>query len=208
MATTARRGPLRSRSPREMSWRPPRSSPRGSVRTAARRRETRCSSTRSRTRFGEADARRVFADLREANDPEAPVSVPGSFPQELPSATTTGSVVLDDGSFNGAAVAPPAFASNALLLGRAAFDDRASTVRGGAAGRLLLPAVLRGDGALRRRLRRPWGHVPGRAPRAGRSRAGLRLERDVVPGRRPRSLRGDALQRRRCTTSTAAHASR
>ena len=35
-------------------------------------------------RLGQADARRVFADLREANDPEAPVSVPGSFPQELP----------------------------------------------------------------------------------------------------------------------------
>jgi acyl-homoserine lactone acylase PvdQ len=69
-------------------------------------------------RLGEAEARRVFADLREANDPEAPMSVPGSFPQELPSATTTGSVVLDDGSFNGAAVAAPAFASNALLLGK------------------------------------------------------------------------------------------
>ena len=33
-------------------------------------------------RFGAADARRVFADLREANDVESPVSVPGSFPQQ------------------------------------------------------------------------------------------------------------------------------
>src|SRR5262249_6098825 len=65
---------------------------------------------------GDADARRVFADLREANDPEAPVSVPGSFPQELPSANPTGSVVLDDGSFKGAPLAPSAFASNALLI--------------------------------------------------------------------------------------------
>ena len=39
-------------------------------------------------RLGQADARRVFADLREANDTEAPVSVPGSFPQEMPSAAT------------------------------------------------------------------------------------------------------------------------
>jgi acyl-homoserine lactone acylase PvdQ len=68
-------------------------------------------------RFGAADARRVFADLREANNPESPVSVPGSFPQQPPAAATTGSVVLDDGSFTGAPRAPPAFASNALLVG-------------------------------------------------------------------------------------------
>ena len=67
-------------------------------------------------RFGDADARRVFSDLREANDPESPVSVPGSFAQELPAATTAGSVVLDDGSFTGTALSAPAFASNALLV--------------------------------------------------------------------------------------------
>ena len=67
-------------------------------------------------RFGAADARRVFSDLREANDPESPVSVPGSFAQELPSATSPGSVVLDDGSFTGTALSAPAFASNALLV--------------------------------------------------------------------------------------------
>jgi len=67
-------------------------------------------------RLGDGDARRVFADLREANDPEAPVSVPGSSPQELPAATATGSVVLDDGSFKGASLAAPSAASNALLL--------------------------------------------------------------------------------------------
>jgi acyl-homoserine lactone acylase PvdQ len=68
-------------------------------------------------RFGAADARRVFADLREANDVESPVSVPGSFSQQAPSATPVGSVVLDDGSFNGAPLAAPAFGSNALLIG-------------------------------------------------------------------------------------------
>ena len=67
-------------------------------------------------RFGDADARRVFADLREANDPESPASVPGSFAQELPAATSPGSVVLDDGSFTGTALSAPAFASNALLV--------------------------------------------------------------------------------------------
>jgi acyl-homoserine lactone acylase PvdQ len=67
-------------------------------------------------RFGAVDARRVFADVREANDAEAPVSVPGSFPQQLPSATTPGSVVLDDASFVGAPLAASELASNALLV--------------------------------------------------------------------------------------------
>src|SRR6186997_2964066 len=70
-----------------------------------------------RDRLGDADARRVFADLRESNDPEAPVSLPGSFPQEAPSAATPGSALIDDGSFTGAALTAPAFASNALLVG-------------------------------------------------------------------------------------------
>jgi len=64
---------------------------------------------------GRADA--VFADLRQANDPEAPVSVPGSFPQEGPSSPAPGSIVIDDGSFSGASLAQPAAASNALLIG-------------------------------------------------------------------------------------------
>jgi acyl-homoserine lactone acylase PvdQ len=68
-------------------------------------------------RLGEAEARRVFTDLREANDPEAPVSVPGSFPQAATPATSPGSVVLDDGSFTGSSLAAPGFASNALLIG-------------------------------------------------------------------------------------------
>jgi acyl-homoserine lactone acylase PvdQ len=68
-------------------------------------------------RLGAADARLVFADLREANDPEAPVSVPGRFPQQLPSAASPGSAVIDDGSFTGAPLEAPASASNALLVG-------------------------------------------------------------------------------------------
>jgi acyl-homoserine lactone acylase PvdQ len=70
-------------------------------------------------RLGETDARRVFLDLREANDPEAPVSVPGSFPYELPPANPPDgrSVVVDDGSFGGASLSPTPAASNALLVG-------------------------------------------------------------------------------------------
>ena len=68
-------------------------------------------------RLGLADARRVFADLRSSNDPEAPVSLPGSFPQALPASPSPGSVVIDDGSFVGATPPPTTLASNALLVG-------------------------------------------------------------------------------------------
>jgi acyl-homoserine lactone acylase PvdQ len=68
-------------------------------------------------RLGDGEARRVFADVRESNDPESAVSVPGSFPQQVPSPTPVGSVVIDDGSFTGAPLAAPAFGSNALLVG-------------------------------------------------------------------------------------------
>jgi acyl-homoserine lactone acylase PvdQ len=68
-------------------------------------------------RLGDADARRVFADLRAANDPEAPVTAPGSFPYQLPSASSPGSVVVDDGSFVGGLPPAPASASNALVVG-------------------------------------------------------------------------------------------
>ena len=68
-------------------------------------------------RLGAADARRVFADLREASDSESPASIPGSFPQQAASAAAPRSVVLDDGSFTGAPLAAPALGSNALLVG-------------------------------------------------------------------------------------------
>jgi acyl-homoserine lactone acylase PvdQ len=68
-------------------------------------------------RLGEPEARRVFADLHDSNDPEAPVTVPGSFPYELPAPGSSGSVVVDDGSFAGAPFEQPPFASNALVVG-------------------------------------------------------------------------------------------
>jgi acyl-homoserine lactone acylase PvdQ len=70
-----------------------------------------------RKRLGGAHARAAFTDLRQANDPEAPVTVPGSFPQAVASTTSEGSVVIDDGSFRGAQAPPPQTASNALLVG-------------------------------------------------------------------------------------------
>ncbi len=68
-------------------------------------------------RLGASEGLRAFQDLREANDPEAPVTVPGSFPYELPASSAPGSVVVDDGSFAGATPTAPATASNALLVG-------------------------------------------------------------------------------------------
>ncbi|HUF02156.1 MAG TPA: penicillin acylase family protein [Gaiellaceae bacterium] len=68
-------------------------------------------------RFGAADARGVFADLRQANDPEAPSTAPGSFPYELPSAPAPGSVVVDHGSFTGVPLDAPVVASSAVLVG-------------------------------------------------------------------------------------------
>lgn len=68
-------------------------------------------------RVGAGDARRVFADLRQANDPEAPVTAPGSFPHQLPSDPASGSVVVDDGSFTGAALERAGAGSNAVLVG-------------------------------------------------------------------------------------------
>jgi acyl-homoserine lactone acylase PvdQ len=68
-------------------------------------------------RFGPEDARRVFADLRSANDPEAPFTLKQAFPYHLPSATSPGSVIVDDGSFTGAPPTQAPAASNAILIG-------------------------------------------------------------------------------------------
>ncbi len=66
----------------------------------------------------------VFNDLREVNDPETPVSVPGSVSFQPPPRSMAGNVVLDNGSFvpvdtSAAPAAPapePVHASNALLV--------------------------------------------------------------------------------------------
>jgi acyl-homoserine lactone acylase PvdQ len=67
--------------------------------------------------LGQEQGTAVFRDLREGADPESPVTVPGTFPYEQPVPEAPGSVVLDDASFAGGLPAPPAAASNALLVG-------------------------------------------------------------------------------------------
>ncbi|MEP6978624.1 MAG: penicillin acylase family protein [Thermoleophilia bacterium] len=67
--------------------------------------------------FGAAKGRSIWDDLREANDPEAPVSVPGSFPYSLPSGGGSGSVVLEPGSVTAAPTPPAGAMSNAILIG-------------------------------------------------------------------------------------------
>ncbi|MDX6543421.1 MAG: hypothetical protein QOK32_1024 [Gaiellaceae bacterium] len=67
--------------------------------------------------FGAAKGRSIWDDLREANDPETPVSVPGRFPYALPPADAPGSVVLEPGSVTAAPVPPARAMSNAILIG-------------------------------------------------------------------------------------------
>ncbi len=67
--------------------------------------------------FGAAKGRSIWDDLREANDPETPVSVPGRFPYALPSADAPGGVVLEPGSVTAAPTPPAGAMSNAILIG-------------------------------------------------------------------------------------------
>jgi acyl-homoserine lactone acylase PvdQ len=75
--------------------------------------------------LGPAKGLAVFNDLREARDPETPVSVPGSVSFQPPARSMAGNVVLDNGSFvaadpgapgTAAPVPAPVHASNALLV--------------------------------------------------------------------------------------------
>jgi len=50
-------------------------------------------------RLGEARANDVFADLREADDPETPASVPGTVRFQPPPRSRAGNVIIDAGSF-------------------------------------------------------------------------------------------------------------
>jgi acyl-homoserine lactone acylase PvdQ len=74
-------------------------------------------------RLGKAKGLQVWNDLREPNDPEAPVSVPGHVQFQAPPTSTTGNVQLDAGSMSTTATAAMAVqrqwrghASNALLV--------------------------------------------------------------------------------------------
>ena len=76
-----------------------------------------------RQRLGVKKGTEVFNDLREANDPEAPVSVPGHVQFQPPPTSTSGNVPLDPNSLSASASSALAVqrefkvhASNALLV--------------------------------------------------------------------------------------------
>jgi acyl-homoserine lactone acylase PvdQ len=76
-----------------------------------------------RHKLGAITGTAVWNDLREANDPETPVSVPGHVRFQAPFVSTSGNVNLDAGSLNTAAAqasavarAASTHASNALLV--------------------------------------------------------------------------------------------
>ena len=147
-------------------------------------------------RLGESQARRVFADLHDSNDLEAPVSVPGSFPYELPSSTALGSVIVDDGSFRGAPFEQPPFASNALLVGAKRSETGHPLFVAGPQVGYFFPQFfaemeLEGAGFATRGAVFPGLPfvVIGRGP-------DLRVERVLVTGRQHRPLRRDALHGR------------
>ena len=76
-----------------------------------------------RQRLGPERGRAVWEDLRELDDPTAPVSVPGNFPYLQASDPAPGGVLVDPGSWTPAGVAAalkapaPRLASNAILVG-------------------------------------------------------------------------------------------
>jgi acyl-homoserine lactone acylase PvdQ len=57
------------------------------------------------TKFGAAEGLKIFHDLREVNDPEAPTTTKNSFPyDQVPTGPTPGSPLIDAGSTSAAAV--------------------------------------------------------------------------------------------------------
>lgn len=80
---------------------------------------------RLEAKFGQSAGLRVFRDLREVNDPEAPVTTTKSFPyDQVPRGPTPGSLVIDPGSISPAAAqaavatrASRRKASNFLVVG-------------------------------------------------------------------------------------------
>ena len=67
-------------------------------------------------RLGAAKGRAVWNDLRSEQDPEAPVSVDGTFSAHVQPGDESGNVVIDAGSLKAAATVKHANASNALLV--------------------------------------------------------------------------------------------
>ena len=173
----------------------------------------------AQTRFGRKRGKGVWADLRSAEDPEAPVTVNRKrFPYRAePRKLRRGGVVLPDrGSVRplevvkgnaaasasgredtglGGLLAFPRQSSNALLV-----SGRESTVghadRGdGPADGLLRPSAPDGRGRARTGDRRDGRHLRRDQPlRAARPRARLRVERHIGRPGHHRHVRGPALR--------------
>ena len=68
------------------------------------------------TKLGAAKGRAVWNDLRSAQDPEAPVSVDGTYSMRAQPGNESGNAVLENGSLETPVVVRHANASNALLI--------------------------------------------------------------------------------------------
>ena len=95
----------------------------------------------------------VFNDLREANDPEAPVSVPGRVRFQPPPKSLSGNVLLDPGSLSASVsqtvaggAADTAQASNILMVSGARSATHHPIMVAGPADRLRLSRPDDGDG--------------------------------------------------------------
>ena len=155
-------------------------------------------------RLGDREGEQVWNDLRELKDPETSVSIDGKFKQQAHKAPQPQGQRdhrrrqprhvrgRELGRRAGVRSSRP---SNALLVGARAVRDRAPALRGGPAGRLLLPAGADGDRRARRRHRRARRDVPRRRPvrRAG-PRQGLLVERNLRGQRQHRHLRRGAVR--------------
>ena len=170
-------------------------------------------------RFGRKRGKRVWGDLRTAEDPEAPVTVNRKrFPYRAePRKLRRGGVALPDrGSVRELEVVPdgaasaaqprrrrsrraaggfPRQGSNALLVSaRESESGKPIAVMGPADG-LLRATAPDGRGRARARHRRARGHVRRREPvRAARPRPRLRLERHLGGPGHHRHVRGTALR--------------
>lgn len=106
-----------------------------------------------RTRFGDTVGTQIFRDLREAQDPEAPVTIRDRFDYEpVPTGPTPGSAVIDPGSVRQiSALTPKQHMSNVQLVGAdAAAHGSALAVMGPQVGyyypEILLEMDLHGGG--------------------------------------------------------------
>ena len=109
---------------------------------------------RLEAKLGQTGGQQVFRDLREVNDPEAPVTTTKHFPYDrVPSRPTPGSLVIDPGSMDvpaaqavAAARASRRKASNFLVVGaKLSADGHPLTVMGPQLGYFYPEIVMQGE---------------------------------------------------------------